>query len=111
MTTNRAARNLLLAGWTVVLILGLILAWFWKNLPPHLPWFYSLPGGEQQLVNKTVLAFTLGGVAVVLGITRLIARWASKKDYPVETTIMAGMFVAVILLALSFMKVMAIFIL
>ncbi len=109
MAKNKAAKNLLLSGWGVILILGTILAWFWKSLPPQLPWFYSLPGGEQQLVNKTVLAGVLAGMIVVLGVTRLIARWASKGDSPVETTIMAGMLMAVLLIALSFFRVMVIF--
>ncbi len=111
MAKNKAARYLLLTGWGIILSLGTVLTWFWKTLPPQLPWFYSLPGGEQQLVSKMVLAYVLAGMAVVLGLTRLVARWASKGDIPVETTVMAGMLMAVLLMALSFTRVMAIFIL
>ncbi|KKT41746.1 MAG: hypothetical protein UW88_C0014G0026 [Candidatus Collierbacteria bacterium GW2011_GWD2_45_10] len=100
---------MLIAGWVVILLMGIMLAWLWKSLPPQLPWFYSLPGGEQQLVNKMVLVGILPGTMVILGITRALAGWAGKGDAPVETTLMAGSLLAVGILAAGFFRVMQIF--
>ncbi|PIP85930.1 hypothetical protein COT86_02640 [Candidatus Collierbacteria bacterium CG10_big_fil_rev_8_21_14_0_10_43_36] len=109
MTTNKATQQILVAEWGMLLLMGAVLAWFWKILPPQLPWFYSLPGGEQQLVSKFVLAGILLGMGVITGITRVLASWASKGDAPVETTLMAGSLLAIALLAASFFRVIQIF--
>jgi hypothetical protein len=110
MKQNKTVKNIFVAGEIVVLLMALTLAWFWKTLPPQVPWFYSLPGGEQQLVNKLVLAGILAGSAASLFVTRLVARWASVEDAPVEITIMTGGLVAVLLLAAGFFRVMQIII-
>ncbi|KKT28792.1 MAG: hypothetical protein UW41_C0007G0009 [Candidatus Collierbacteria bacterium GW2011_GWC2_44_18] len=109
MTTNKAAQQILATDWGILLLMSAVLAWFWKILPPQLPWFYSLPGGEQQLISKFILAGILLGMGVVIGITRVLASWASKGDAPVETTLMAGSLLAVGLLAASFFRVIQIF--
>lgn len=109
MSKNKTAQLFLLSGWGILLFLGVILAWKWQSLPPQLPWFYSLPVGEQQLISKEILAAILAGTAGVLGLTRLIAAWAGKGDIPVETTIMGGIWLTVVLLALSYIRMMFIF--
>jgi len=109
MTKNNTVQKMLMAGWGMILLMGIILAWFWKSLPPQLPWFYSLPGGEQQLVNKIVLAGVLLGIGVALGISRLLSSWAGKGDTPVETTLMAGSLLAIGILTAGFFRVMQIF--
>jgi hypothetical protein len=95
----------------IVLVLGMggVMAIFWKTLPPELPWFYSLPTGDSQLINKMWLIWILAGMGGLLVMTRLIARWAGKNDATVQTTIMIGGIMAVILMAASFVKIMMIF--
>ncbi len=107
---NKTVQNIFVLGEAIVGLMGLILVWFWKALPPQVPWFYSLPGGEQQLVDKIVLAGVLAGAAGSLLLTKIIARWASAEDSPVEITVMTGGLVAVVLLAAGFIKVMQIII-
>lgn len=99
-----------MAGEAVILVEGLVLVWFWRALPPQVPWFYSLPGGEQQLVSKLILAIVLAGSAASLFLTRVVAKWASVEDSPVEITIMTGGLVAVALLAAGFFRVIQIII-
>lgn len=99
-----------MAGEAVILVEGLVLVWFWRALPPQVPWFYSLPGGEQQLVSKLILAIVLAGSAASLFLTRVVAKWASAEDSPVEITIMTGGLVAVALLAAGFFRVIQIII-
>lgn len=107
---NKTVKNIFVLGEAIVGLMGLILVWFWKTLPPQVPWFYSLPGGEQQLVDKIVLAGVLAGAAGSLLLTKIIARWASAEDSPVEITVMTGGLVAIVLLAAGFIKVMQIII-
>jgi len=96
-------------GAVVILIMGGVLALFWNKLPPQLPWLYSFPFGEKQLIEKTLFIWIFAGMEGVLFITRLIANWAGKDDTTVQNTIMIGIFVAVALMAASFFQIMAIF--
>ena len=108
MTNNKTAQKILITGWLAILFMGIVLAWFWKSLPPQLPWFYSLPEGDQQLVNKFILAGVLLGMGVLLGVSRLLASWASNGDDPVETTLMAGSLLVIGMLTAGFFRVMQI---
>ncbi len=107
---NKTAQQLLAVSVSLVALMGGALAWAWKNLPPQIPWYYSLPSGEQQLVNKSVLIWTLGGAVILLLATRVIAVWAGKKDDTVEVTIMVGGLTAVVLLVATFFRVIQIFV-
>jgi len=93
----------------LVLGMGGVIAIFWKTLPPQLPWFYSLPTGDAQLINKLWLVWILAGMGGLLVLTRMIAHWAGKNDSTVQTTIMIGGITAVVLTAASFIKIMMIF--
>jgi len=94
----------------IIVVLGGVLAFFWNKLPPELPWYYSLPWGEKQLVQKPVFAWILVGMAGVLVLTRIISRWAGSKDETVSITINTGGLIAAILIAASFVRVISIFI-
>jgi len=89
--------------------MGGVLALFWNKLPPQLPWLYSFPTGDKQLINKIWFAWIFSGTAVVLFLSRLIANWAGKDDTTVQNTIMIGAVTAVILMAASFGRIMIIF--
>jgi hypothetical protein len=46
----------------VALALSLIiLVLFWRNLPPEIPFFFSLPWGEEQLTSPLTLIFLIFG--------------------------------------------------
>lgn len=96
-------------GFFVVLAMGGVMALFWNRLPPQLPWFYSFPTGDKQLVNKMVFVWIFLGMEVVLFLTRLIANWAGKNDETVKNTIMIGVLTTVVLMAASFVRIMIIF--
>jgi len=93
----------------IVLLMCGVMALFWNKLPPQLPWFYSFPWGERQLVNKIWLIWIFLGMEIVLFLTRLLANWAGKEDTTVQNTIMIGVFLAVILMFASFSRIMIIF--
>lgn len=96
-------------GVLVVFLMGVVMVLFWKKLPPQLPWFYSFPWGEKQLINKIWFVLIFAGMEIVLFLARAIANWAGKNDDIVRNTIMTGVFVAVVLMVASFFRVMTIF--
>jgi hypothetical protein len=106
---NKTAQKLLAVGLLLVALMGGSLTWMWKSLPPQIPWYYSLPSGEQQLTDKSVLIWVLGGAVFFLIVTRVLGAWAGKKDATVEITITAGGLTAILLLAATFFRVMQIF--
>jgi hypothetical protein len=98
--------------WTgvfIVLLMGGVMAIFWNRLPPQLPWLYSFPVGDKQLINKMWFALIFAGMEVVLILSRIVANWAGKNDETVRNAVIIGVFVAVVLMAASFSRVMMIF--
>ena len=96
-------------GMVLIGLMGGVMAIFWKILPPQLPWFYSLPWGEQKLASKLWIVSILGGMVLVLILTRVIAKWAGKDDSTVRTLIMMGGVLAVLLMAATYGRIMMIF--
>ena len=92
-----------------MLLMGGVMALFWNRLPPQLPWLYSFPLGEKQLINKIWFLWIFLGMEGVLLLTRIIANWAGKEDTTVQNTIMIGIMMTVILMAASFFRIMTIF--
>ena len=97
------------AGAGVVLVMASVMLLFWNRLPPQLPWLYSFPWGEKQLLGKWWFVWIFAGMEGVLFATRLIANWAGKDDSTVQNTVMIGVLTTVILMAASFFKIMSIF--
>ncbi len=101
---------LFIIGVMVIILMVVILVLVWKQLPPELPWLYSLPWGEAQLIEKKYFAGTLGGLAVLFILTRVLANWAGKKDVIVRTTVITGGLMMILLYAAGFFKVLSIFV-
>ncbi len=106
MTTSK---TLFWTGTLIILLMGGVMALFWNRLPPQLPWLYSFPWGERQLVYKISMIWIFLGMEIVLFLTRLIANWAGKEDTTIQNTIMIGVFTTIILMLVSFSRVMTIF--
>lgn len=106
---NNTPKLLYWAGTVLVLVMAGVLVLTWNRLPPQLPWLYSFPLSERQLIEKIWFIWIFVGMEIVLFLTRLIANWAGKEDITVRNTIMTGIFVAVVLMAASFVKIMMIF--
>ena len=90
--------------------MGTCLFYFWNRLPPQLPWFYSLPWGETQLIDKKMFAAFLVGLLSVFGITHLLSSWFSKNDEVAKTVMLLGGVALVTLYAAGFGRVIQIFI-
>lgn len=64
--------------------MAVVVAWLWKSLPPKIPWMYSLPWGEEQLISKIWWAASLGIWTMIFFLTKKLIRWAAKDDDQVE---------------------------
>lgn len=88
---------------------GASLLFFWTKLPPQLPWFYSLPWGENQLIPKIWFGIGLAALALIVLVNYLIARKLGKKDKVVAmviesaTALLAGLYLASFFRVLSIM--------
>lgn len=92
----------------VWLVSGLLLLVFWKRLPPQVPWFYSLPWGEKQLISKGGMAAVIGGLGVVLSLDGLLAgRLKDREEFLAKMLLWGGLTTAVLLL-LSWIKILLI---
>ena len=83
-----------------------VLVLFWGRLPPMVPWLYSLPWGEQQLVGKVWFGISLVGVLLMLGVCGWFAKAISKKDMRAGILVMRGSFALVVIYLLGFFKVL-----
>ncbi len=61
----------------------------YRNLPPQIPLFYSLPWGESQLIPKLWFGLGLVVLSVIVLFNYLLTRLLKKND-PVVATVMTG---------------------
>lgn len=100
----------LTSGILILLTMIAGLVWNWKALPPQLPWQYSLPWGDSQLISKEVFAGLLGGMTILFSLTKILSGWVGGKDETVRILILAGGLIATMLYAAGFWTVLNIFI-
>lgn len=91
-----------LGCWWVAVILLVV---NWQRLPPEMPWFFSMPWGEQQLIEKTwlgVMVFTFGGVMIVNG---LLVRLIGGGEELLKRVLIWGGVTCELLMVLSLIRV------
>jgi hypothetical protein len=95
--------SLILAGGVTLLV-------FWTKLPPQLPWFYSLPWGESQLVPKPWFGFGLAVLTLIALANYLIARKLDKNDRVVALVVESATLLLISIYLASFFRVLSIMI-
>ncbi|OGD83004.1 hypothetical protein A2572_02220 [Candidatus Collierbacteria bacterium RIFOXYD1_FULL_40_9] len=95
---------------SLLILCGLLILLVWKKIPPEIPWFYSLPWGENQLMSKVVLPIILGLAVVVLSFGTTLSRWTKKDDKIVEQTVLISLTFICLMLVINIAKVLLIFI-
>jgi hypothetical protein len=83
-----------------------VFVWLFKRLPPEVPWLYSLPWGEQQLVSKVWFGASLGGVLLALGACAWFCKILSKEDVRAGVMLARGGFFLTVIYLLSFFQVL-----
>jgi len=67
-------------GGLLILASSIMLGFYWSKLPGELPWLYSQPWGEKQLIDKIWFGGFLIGLGGVFGFNCLLSFWLIKKD-------------------------------
>jgi len=92
----------------VIFLTGGATIYLWKDLPPLIPFFYSLPWGEQQLIKKEMFA---GGLVVLLLLNvfnYFLAIKMVKNDEVVSKTISGATTLLAIIYLTSYWQVLMI---
>jgi len=93
-------------GVSLILISLVAVAVFWKRLPEELPWLYSLPDGESQLLDKRFFTLGIVGVGWAMGLNVWLSRLFLKKDEVLTTIIIWAGVGIVMLYTLSIFRVL-----
>ena len=83
---------------------GGALAGWWREIPPEVPLFYSMPWGQDQLVNPVWLGLPLG-LALGIGLVVQILVVKIKKESFLTAIILAGTIVSQVILGLAVIRV------
>ncbi len=94
----------------LILTGGLFLSVFWTKLPPLLPWFYSLPWGERQLIPKWWHAVGLVALITISLLNLAITRRIKRRDEIAALVVACASILLVILYLASFFRVMLVMI-
>lgn len=110
MKEEETSRNLLFIQAGIFALGWIFLLYAWNKLPPEIPWFYSLPWGEDQLMSKLNLVLVFGGITIVSIVTTKLPDWTKKGDKVILNSVLVTMILVASLLVLNLIKVLSIFI-
>lgn len=82
----------------------------WMKLPPEVPWFYSLPWGEGQLIGRLWFASTLPLMGGIVLINLFISARMGRSDRIAALVVEGATLLLVIIFLASFLRVIAIMI-
>ena len=110
MTTEGKTANNWLIGLAEILLIfgGLFLLVFWNRLPPEVPWLYSLPWGESQLIPKIWFALTLPIMMMVGIVNVVISRRIYQHDKVVASVIEGAVLLLTVMYLAAFFRVVSI---
>ena len=107
---KKTSKSYLAISFLIVLVCWLEVLIFWKKIPPEIPWFYSLPWGESQLMKKSGLLLMLSAISLIAFVTSYLPNWTKKNDLIIEKAIFITSTLACILFFLILSKVIIIFV-
>lgn len=86
-----------------------LLVFLWNKIPPKIPWFYSLPWGEDQLMNKTGLIYVIL-IAVLTNLsTPIVSEWTKKDDLIIEKTVSISTAFICLIIVINILRILLIF--
>lgn len=80
------------------------------SLPPQLPWLYSLPWGEAQLIPKPWFGLSLVAVLLATGINFLLSKRLAKNDQIAALVVEGATLLLILLYLASYIRVLLILI-
>ena len=92
----------------VILLTGGVTLFLWNDLPPLVPFLYSLPWGEQQLIRKEFFA---GGLLIILLLNIInyyLAKRLIKDDEVISRTVSGASFLMTLIYLTSYWQVIMI---
>lgn len=104
--SEKSVRGWIVSGGVLVVLSLGVFVWFFKVLPPEIPWLYSLPWGEQQLINKSSFGASLGAPLIGLIMCAWGAKKLSKEDARASVMLARGGFFLTVIYLLSFFQVL-----
>ncbi|OGD71064.1 hypothetical protein A3A84_00920 [Candidatus Collierbacteria bacterium RIFCSPLOWO2_01_FULL_50_23] len=94
----------------LILVGGSFLFFFWTKLPPQMPWFYSLPWGEIQLIPKLWFGVGFLILTTISTVNYFVSEKLDKKDSVAALVVAGASLLLIILYLASFFRVLSIMI-
>lgn len=102
---DRSVQVGLVVGIIIWLMSVALIGFNWMNLPPEIPWFYSLPWGEDQLIMKNWLLAVVVSFGGLLLLNTALARILANNEELLRRILVWGGVVMELLLFLSLVRV------
>ncbi len=100
---------ILLTG-ILLMIAAIIFLLVWAKLPPQVPWFYSQPWGEGQLIDRLWFGLTLPIMGLVVLVNFLISLKLARGSAVAALVVEGASALLTIIYLASFFRVIAIMI-
>lgn len=91
----------------LIIVATIILFGVWMKLPPEVPWFYSLPWGEGQLIGRLWFASILPLMGGIILINLFISAGMGRSDRITALVVEGATLLLVIIFLASFFRVLA----
>jgi hypothetical protein len=109
IATKLAMAMLMVSAASVAVVLGISLV-LWKEMPPQIPLFYSMPWGEEQLAAPIWLFLPLA-ISIIIGLaTYWIFRLRLITDLILGNLIYAALMSTSLILLLGVIRILVIII-
>ncbi len=82
-----------------------LLVYFWGKLPPTLPFYYSLPWGEEQLTSPFALLISLLGICLLYLVNIIFASLIYHTHRVFAHTLMLGAMIISTLMVFTLMQI------
>ena len=92
----------------LLVLAAMFLILSWRRLPPEVPWLYSLPWGEAQLIPKLWFGLGLVVAAAINLINLAISRRFQRGDTVVATVIGSASLLLTVMYLAAFFRVVSI---
>jgi|CXWL01.1.fsa_nt_gi hypothetical protein len=94
----------------LIVAAAIILLVSWMKLPSEVPWYYSLPWGEGQLIGRFWFASTLPLMGTIVLINLFISTRIGRDDRIAALVVEGATLLLVIIFLASFFRVISIMI-